>query len=165
MCCKTLSSSKPGNVWAWADVVLWILSLPGQKLRYIHKYSMSHISCSSPRSGPVLSLKMQIRTMTTPPTVSSCTWTWGMKCVYSWMGAKFTEETPTNTAPSPASSSTQTDSILTFLFSLSLIKRVSSPLHLTPSVHNVICHFNAVQYTKRGITWSQMTNSVKREFV
>lgn len=99
-----------------------------------------HVSCFYLRSGPVQLLKMQIRTMTTPPTVSSCTWTWGTKCVCSWMGAKFMGETPTNTAHSPASSSTQTDSILSFIFSLSVMQQmVSSLLHLT-------CHASIMSF-------------------
>lgn len=82
------------------------------------------------RWGPVQLLKTQIRTTTMPPTVLSCTWTWGMKCACSWMGAKFTGETPTNTALSPASSSTLTDNVLTD-YSPSVIKqKVSSPFFI-----------------------------------
>ena len=101
-----------------------------------------HLSCLCLRWGPVRSLRMPIRTTTTPPTVSSCTWTWGTKCVCSWTGAKFTGETPTNTAPSLASSSTPTDSILMFIYSLfcNQANSLLSILHLTLSFQRSSLH-------------------------
>ncbi len=124
----------------------WRLKMPERKYSRTHRQSATHLInfllfslficslsasfffCLSLRWGPAQLLKTQIRTMTTPPTASSCTWMWGTKCVYSWTGAKFTAETPTNTAPSLASSSTLTDSIFTFIYSLSVIKqKVPSP--------------------------------------
>lgn len=63
----------------------------------------------SSRSGPAPSPKTRTRVTTTPATVSSFIWTQAMRFSLSWMGAKLTEATATNTAPSQGSSSTLTE--------------------------------------------------------
>lgn len=63
----------------------------------------------APRSGPAPSPKTRTRVTTTPATVSSFIWTQAMRFSLSWTGAKLTEATATNTAPSQGSSSTLTE--------------------------------------------------------
>lgn len=63
----------------------------------------------SSRSGPAPSPKTRTRVMTTPATVSSFIWMQAMRFSLSWMGARLTEATATNTAPSLGSSSTLTE--------------------------------------------------------
>lgn len=61
------------------------------------------------RSEPAPSPRTKTRVMTTPATVSSCIWTLVMRFSSSWMVAKPTAATATNTAPSQASSSMPTE--------------------------------------------------------
>lgn len=61
------------------------------------------------RSEPAPSPRTRTRVMTTPATVSSCIWTPVMRFSSSWMAAKPTAATATNTAPSQGSSSTPTE--------------------------------------------------------
>lgn len=67
------------------------------------------LSSLGDRYEQVLSLRMLIRITIMPPTVWSCIWTWGMRCVCSWTEERSTEETRTSTAPSLDSSSTLTE--------------------------------------------------------
>lgn len=117
--------------------------------------------CLPLRFEPVQSLRMQIRTTTMPPTVSSCTWMWVTRCVCSWTGAKSTGATPINTAPSLASSSTPIERTLTFhvlcLYFLfqTTVPPPPTPFSRPPSmtyIQNEISHFTAVQQTKHKIT-------------
>lgn len=65
-------------------------------------------ACHS-RSGPAPSPRTRTRVMTTPATASSFIWMRATRFSLSWMGAKLTGATATNTAPFQGSSSTLTE--------------------------------------------------------
>lgn len=69
----------------------------------------SLVCAYSSRSGPAPSPRTRTRVTTTPATASSFIWTQAMRFSLSWMGAKLTGATATNTAPSQGSSSTLTE--------------------------------------------------------
>lgn len=68
-----------------------------------------YVCTSRCRSEPVPSPRTRTRVMTTPATVSSYIWTPAMRFLSSWMAAKPTVATATNTAPSQGSSSMPTE--------------------------------------------------------
>lgn len=76
---------------------------------FFFSFFLCLVCACSTRSGPAPSPKTRTRVTTTPATASSFIWTQAMRFSLSWMGAKLTEATATNTAPSRGSSSTPTE--------------------------------------------------------
>lgn len=70
---------------------------------------LHHLCACRSRSEPAPSPKTRTRVMTTPATASSFIWMQATRFLLSWMGAKLTGATATNTARSQGSSSMPTE--------------------------------------------------------